>query len=469
MSDAPDSLRFRRQWILSKRADAPGGLTGSIALSGGYRLYHNRETRLGMAGHAESGVIVLGTAVDPACPEGIEARLFTAWRSGEESLCRAVVPVVGVYVVVAYSKESLCILTDPGAMLGIYARDGEFASTPSLFEKLERDESIDRVFRFGGTDDWYPGSLTPFRGVRAILANHAVDVIKGTSRRFWPMEEPAALTYEEGLGRAASLIRSSMERLPSKGNVLLSLTGGYDSRVNLAAAKQILDRVECFTIVDEHVKACDREVPMALASRFGLRHRCIENREPGDDFLRLYQEIGAGLSAGGRLRVIGACEQLAEPGNIHVNGNLGAITKSFYWPNDSPRSVSIGVLAKEFAQRPACIHDGLEEWLGSVPPMSPTTVYNLMYLEQRGGRWMGIGETASQLFYDSFTPFCSREVFECVCGMPRASQRNGLILRGLVEVLWPDLLEVPYCRAVRRWTKFVPRGIKNRIRGKSPC
>ncbi len=73
---------------------------------------------------------------------------------------------------------------------------------------------------------------------------------------------------------------------------------------------------------------------------------------------------------------------------------------------------------------------------------------------------MGIGETASNLFYESGSVFCSRQVFECICGMPSSSQGDGRLLENLVGELWPELLEVPYSSGTTMLKRLLPKKLK---------
>ena len=230
--------------------------------------------------------------------------------------------------------------------------------------------------------------------------------------------------------------------------------------------KRQVASIEFFTIADKSVRACDLEAPASLRERFGLNHRFVEN-EPSPDWLTdLYDEIAAGMSIGGRREILGACRQIAGPDYIHVNGNLGGIVKALFWHSPHPKAVKLRALAKEFLKRPPCIVNGIREWQDSLPELPASFVYDLMYIEQRMGRWASIGETAANLFYRSATPFASRELFEAVAGMPEAYKPGGRLAEDFVEKLWPQLLEVEFCKE-RKWI-FVPKRVRRLVKRLTP-
>lgn len=459
------SLRLRRQWaVLRAGDDAPAGWT-SRTLPGGYVLRTHPETPTETSGGGTAGLILLGLALNPAYP-GAGVLAPPPWSTAPDHVQTVAFlrNLGGTYAVVRYDAHGIWLYTDPAAMLGVYYSNGRAASSPSLLPGLARDPAIDDAFPFGGADDWYPGSLCPFVGVKALLANHCLDVARGSAARFWPSTEFKPVGHDEGVHRACDILRGMMHAAVAAGPVLASLTGGKDSRVVLAAAKDVADRIEYFTLDGPGVKRCDVDLAGRLAERFGLDHRFVPIPDPPDWLLDRYDEMTAGLAVGARRQIAGACRTLASPSYLHANGNLGALAKSFFWHSPRPRSVRRSALAKEFTRKPPCITAALDEWLASLPPMPATAVYSLMYLEQRGGRWMGPGETAASLYYQSFTPFNHRVLFEILAGMPAESLYGGKLLVGFVEHLWPELLEVPYCRATRNWGTYLPKSFKERVK-----
>lgn len=464
--ESAERNRLRRQWVLGRIEDP--ARSGWIAheLGSGLRFLAHPDLRVRRFGDETSGLLLVGTPFHARLGmREAEQRLRDPGLCEHEPLARFLDGLGGTYVVIRFDLHSTWIYSDPAAMLGVYYAAGRAASSPSLLPGLERDTDLDREYPLGGRDDWYTGSLTPFLGVRALLANHALDVFSGATVRFWPHRAVEAREPEEGLREASELLRLAMRDLTDLGPLLVSLTGGRDSRVNLAAAKELAQGIHFFTLRSTSIKACDREAPEQLARDFQLDHRFVDPAPTAPWLTEMYDEMTGGLALGTRREILGTCNQLASNDGIHVNGNLGAITKSFFWPTPSPKQVKRRALAKEFVNKSPRILAGIDEWLSSLPEGLPAiVVYNLMYLEQRGGRWMGVGETASNLFYESVTPFCSRELFETISGLPTRNQYGGTLLVDFVRELWPELLGVPYCRQTRNWGSFLPVSVRSRMR-----
>ncbi|MDA1266720.1 MAG: hypothetical protein O2816_16700 [Planctomycetota bacterium] len=456
------AVRLRRQWCLARGRAGPEDWP-ECRLGSGWSVVHHADLAVRVLG---DGLALLGEAslVGATSEADFLTELGGAAQS-HEALLTALERLAGVYVLVHVAGGEANVYTDPGGMMGVVFEPGIAASSPALLPRISRDESLDAVYTFGGTDDWYPGSLTPFRGVRALLANHVLDVDTGAMTRFWPTEAPRGRSQDDALDRAAALLRGHMQSLVYRRPCLVSLTGGRDSRLSLATLRDCHDQVAFFTIATPGVKACDQEIPAELAERFELRHLFVDDAECGPWLTGAYDEITGGQAIGARREILGACAQLAGAEIVHVSGNLGAILKSFFWHSKDPREVRVDSLMKEFTQKPGLIRNGVEEWLRSVPGHFPAPfIYDLMYLEQRGGRWMGPGEAAASLFYAPYTPFCSRELFMVLESMPPAALFGGTSLEELSRRLWPEVGEHRYCPITRSWGRFLPRGLKNRIR-----
>lgn len=458
--------RLRRQWVVQPQSDAHEFGWRSHPLIDDYVLRAHTDLRIQrFEGNGGGVLFLIGIAVDPTTPNN-QPQFQPQQLQSFEHVVDAVIPLAGTYAVVWHDQTTLRLLTDPAAMMTVYHKLGRASSSIALLPDVHRDPIIDEQYRFQATDDWYTGSLTPYTGVKSVIANHWLDVRTGETARFWPCHPAAPMEATGGIDHAGDLLRRIMHGFIDLDSAvcLVSITGGRDSRVCLAAARQRHGDVSFFTIRNKFVKQCDLQLPALLADRFALHHRFVDGEPAPAWIFELYDEISADMARGARRDILGACMRLAGSNHVHINGNLGALTKSFFWDCAEPKAVKVASLAKEFVQKPPCIMAGIEEWLSTVPDLPPTEVYNLMYLEQRGGRWMGVGEMAANLFYDSVTPFCSRQLFEVMNGLPVQLQRNGALLIEFVRRLWPELLTIPYCKETRSWGGFLPKRLKHTIR-----
>jgi hypothetical protein len=442
-----DRYRFRRQWAVLRENDGFDSNWKRFRFSSGDTLYAHPDLPTRIHESEGSVRVELGILLDGPieheipndCVAGESLEQFDRWVSG----------VAGTYVVLRYTEDSLSIYTDPGAMMGVYYHEGRASSSPSLLPGIERDERIDSMYRLDPQNDWFTGSICPFKGVKFLLANHCLTLASGVIRRFWPITISAGADPLESISKCGNLLRSTVEQVSSHGTLLLSLTGGKDSRVNLAAAKNILGGIQCFTIRAPGVSKCDVSIPNSLASRFSdISHRFADVPESEPWLTEYYDEISGHMSVGARRGILGECLEISKFGTIHLSGSLGGVSKAHFWHSKHPQDVMIKSILSKFSNPAPCIIDGITEWLKTVPSgMAPSAIYNLFYLEQRGGRWAGVGENASALFYQPISGFNSRQYFEALCSVPEEMQFEGRLNVEMIRNLWPELLQVPFCPA----------------------
>ena len=82
------------------------------------------------------------------------------------------------------------------------------------------------------------------------------------------------------------ILTNMIEAATHRRECVMSLTGGYDSRLLLACAHAMLDKVEFFTIKSTYTKDYDIAIPRRIAREKSLRYSVIYD-EPDD----LYREI----------------------------------------------------------------------------------------------------------------------------------------------------------------------------------
>lgn len=457
-----EKMRFRRQWVIKNSGQAVFPGWSEYQLSETKSIYCHPDLSICSVELPARRFLLLGIGI--SSKDGENSYWFD--QLDETSAIDSILEEVeGVYVFVDCKGEQVKLYTDPAGMMGVYYRNGIAASSPNLLPDLERDKDVDSQYQLSGTDDWYTGSVCPFKNTKYLLANHSLDLETCEVERFWPLKNFDELSFEEGVAQCSDLMRNAVGQYVRRGDVLLSLTGGKDSRVNLAAAKSFLDQITVFTLRSPQIKLCDVEAPRLMSDVLNFEHHIEDVHENDKGLVELYDEISGNLALGARRDILAACKAFEGKDTIHLSGNLGAITKSYFWPNKSPTSVNLDALLREFVQKPQVLVEGAEEWLESVPNhLAPHVVYNLMYLEQRGGRWMGVGENASSMFYQPVSLFCSRKLFETISSMPLATQYGGTLLEDFANYMCPELNSVPYCKNTRNLSSFIPRSIKNKLK-----
>lgn len=457
-----------RQWALVPQDDPLLRHGRVVHEARGFALVANELATVAIAAGGERTVCVLGAATIPSDPsqtmDGI-ARLLASSGDVRGRIC----DLAGCYAVIVWNESGCVAYTDPASIIGLYHTDDarQLASTPALLGEPCIDPQIESWFAANPQNNWIPGPATLVAGVRAVPANCSFRMGTGAIERFWPLPEDLSPPGRDPVAVVADDIRGACEAVAHDDrSIVLSITGGYDSRVCLAGARHVLDQCSLFTLRPSEREGPDVTMARELASLARQPHRVIDCPEATSEQIAAFDRLCAGQVRGAAREVIGGSARVAEGPAIHVGGGLGAVLKNYYGPKAGSRQSAVkpSELLTDFAGPPASIVRSVEQWLDSVSDLPPQLQRTLMYVEQRTARWGGPTELGSSLFYDPFTPFCSRRVILAAAFAEDELLERGRFHQAVIERLWPELVSVGFTRARSPMMRLVPRGLKERLR-----
>lgn len=390
----------------------------------------------------------------------------------------------GRFLMVVIDGEWQRVYPDPAASLGIvFGQDqGPAGSTASLFDERQfpPDRSLTDILGMPGSDKWYPFGSTPRRGVTRLLPNHFLDLTTWQQVRYWPTATLTSSGAADNLVTSiAQRLRGTLSAVAARWPIHLPLTAGKDSRVLLAAAREVISRGRCFVMSSGRI---DKDVAMArkVARRAGIGIDVLPAMTGSqEDFKRwLYR---TGDSVAGRIAREYVTLRQLNPNGALLPGNGGAVGKGVYWrPDDfhgeainqeplTPDAVlrRIKLPVAETLLKPAAA------WLAGLTGQQRLTVLDLLYLEQRLGCWAGPQQYGVDPYVAChLSPYTDRMIFEAMLALPVPYKRENHLARDLCDRLWPELAIMPFnqwpgfrgwvahCRAsLRRGARFLPKRI----------
>jgi len=462
------ALQFRGQWYIGRQSPIIDFHWEKYPLADGFFLYIHKDQRVDFNEFNGVSVAVIGLAFSPQFPQERLASRLAPIANDEELFLNELNNLAGSYAIILFSKGQLKLFNDAGGLMGIYFEKHKAASSLRLLAPLEQDKWLDENYKFELGNDWYTGSNTAYTNHKKLIPNCSLDLHAGKYERYWPLDDFTQPyqkhTDEELVNMIVSLLRSMMTGVAVQGDLLISITGGQDSRVILAASKSIWKSQKFFTISGKGIDSDDIKISELLAKATGINHKFYPIVSTPDWLYKLYDNICAGESIGMRREISGTCFKMEGVNTIHVNGNYGALCKSYYWHNKSPQIFKQSSVMRDFTLLSKLTVEGVNEWTKTLPELKATQKYNLFYLEQRGGRWISAGENSSRLFYETFSPFNQRMLFTYICSLSEDLQHGGKLLKILTARMSSEISGIPYAKARRNWSKYIPGNVKNKIK-----
>lgn len=431
---------------------------------------HLSLPRMRLVGRDEQAIgWILGFPIDRngmLWSDGSEIRVPWGSDRTDESIEEFVYGFGGRFLAAFVGEPKKRLYLDPvGSLSMVYCAHQEIvASTPNLIPRDRHTKfHLELAMEMGipHTNAMYPLELTPRHNVERLIPNHYLDLDKWERVRHWPKQP---LRDDDSVGNAVAAVAEITKRhisaIVSRTPTYLRLTAGGDSRMLLACAKGVADRLHLFTVpIPDDGGNLDVAVARMIADRIGLRHFVPEFQESSDADLDDYM-TRIGYSTG---EVRGwqstSMFRRANCAYAQLDGAIGSLDRgAFYKSGDtSTTRITPERLMRE------CLGPcsertipPLRRWLETAPDMDTFQLLDLFFVEQQLGCWAGVlpyaegGDPGAILF-----PMCHREVITRMMTLPTEyriygfySCENGRsgsppFMKAIIEREWPELLEWP--------------------------
>ena len=411
---------------------------------------------------------LIGHILDPFTPEATNADILRALLrhvTSREALIAATDRFGGRWLLIAVnSNESFLFHDALGLRQAFHTEPAEIGalwvmSQPGLASEVlsltPDEQALDYVDTqtFRRTSEYrFPATASTFRGIKHLVPNHWLDLKTGKSHRYWPLVPLEILTPEAAIDRLGALMSGLIRAAATRFDLALSLTAGLDSRLVLAAARGVADRLSIMTLrqgrmPDHHA---DIEIPARLLKRLGLPHEVVHATSTMTPEFSMHfkrnvylahdhygHDAEAILKHYGRTRAA-LTGSAAEVGRCPFRAKLPHADHVLFTPE---------LLAwLEYSSTHPFLVTHFREWLTDASQQSHVKLLDLFEWEQDYGSWLAM----TQLEFDSawreiFTPYNCRQVLTTLLGVAEQYRKapDYLLFRRAIQKAWPELLLEP--------------------------
>ncbi len=464
-------LLYRRQFVLGPRSvnrlDGREGWT-ELALADRLILTVHPDLELHHLSRGEFTLVLLGYLLDPLRPELTNAECFhNLARSGE---CPTFAEVVqrtaslgGRWALLYRHQRELKLFTDPfGSRQIFYHAKGVekwCASQPHVIaQQLHIPRSVDPDLLgfvssplFAETENCWVGDGTLYDGITHLLPNHYLDLTEGKVVRYWPSRKFEHFPLGQAALSISDLLKGLLESASRRQPLLLAVTAGWDSRVLLAASRNLRGQIHYFTqrfgaMTEAHA---DLAVPARLLKKLGLKHHihdCPDEVDPAFKEI-LYKNVST-IQSEHKIPLYYDYYK-HHGGSLNVNGNGSEIGRNHLRYASNPRSGrdladSFGRKDDPYAMR--C----LQRWLEETQPVvdqCEMDINDLFYWEQRWmGNWKASWSADLDIAIEEFMPFNCRAIMELFLSTDKECRlvKQPAVHRAVIEYTWPEALSEPF-------------------------
>jgi hypothetical protein len=408
---------------------------------------------------------LLGIALQSASDRATPAEQLASHDS--DSLLEVYGSWSGRWILVGESELHL----DASGLLGCFYRTFQHgpttelwaSSSPALLATLPgrpRLRSTEPRIHWEKGMDWYPPPRSRFAGVTRLLPTQVLSLATDGGGRvsprppLVPVGEPRS--YESTLDELQRILLTSLTNLRGRDDqVRLPLTGGLDSRLILAVAKEVGLPVSTFTFRYRSMATGDRVLPPLLAGELGYEHQFVPPATPSRRRLELFDAHTAKhcVDIDRRFFARGQWSAFRAP-SLVLRGGVFEVGRCFYhrkFPdaatNDLAGTIAARFRFREFHSGSQAHLEGIAEWAEWVErtPCPGLDWRDRLYLEQRLGGWASSIEQALDLTaYERAYIANSHLYMSTVLALPEETRLAGRHHVDLVRRMAPELLRFPF-------------------------
>ncbi|MBX2817084.1 MAG: hypothetical protein KTR24_13845 [Saprospiraceae bacterium] len=242
----------------------------------GYTLYS--RCRLEVSTEASKTIVLLGDAIDFQNPLRSNEEIL-ALGINEKNIFEYFKFVGGNYVVIIIEVDSILIFHDAGGVFKVfYTTQGGrkvVASDPRIIRHFTKCSVDPQGFEFYSHSRFQQkhirlGNRTKYDNVRQLLPNHALNLSRLTTSRFYPLREIARLSVTDAKQHVRGLMENAVEGFGSRYKLACSITAGFDSRVVLAATRKMTEDIRYYTWTRKDPP--EKDIDVAVAKKIALDH-----------------------------------------------------------------------------------------------------------------------------------------------------------------------------------------------------
>lgn len=335
----------------------------------------------------------------------------------------------------------------------VHASRCRLSSHPEILARMggyDRSALIEFMSRVDSAA--YPGTSTPYTEIKRLMPNTRLRLPSGDVERFFPREPlPERELTDELVDDVAELLTTQLRLLNEDYELAMSLSAGLDSRVSLAATREIADDVEYYTYDVSGNDYAESETTGQLCEALGLDRQIIDlSDEPPPEFIELFSQHTSDMSTMGRRREMYNLLKEFPSDRLELRSNVAEVARTFYKKHlvAAPNRIRAETFQKLYFQ--AMSAQVLREFEELIETTSFTSEdiynydpYDLFYWEQRMGSWLALWLLEMDVSHDNFVVYNNRTLLKKMLSVDLEHRRSDALFYRLIETLWPECLSVP--------------------------
>ena len=366
----------------------------------------------------------------------------------------------GRYILILEEGESLSLYTDATSLISCYyhtRRDIYASHSVTLHALLKEIYKIDEPQRYANSGGFLDHSK--FDNIYKLNCNMKLNVNFNSRKRIFPYKELRELDYLEISEKHNELLLNSADYIVNNNkNVILTLTGGYDTRLTLALFKKYSNQINYLTYTFNFkvnnwrtkVYKIDENQTLNIANNLNLNHKLVnvDNIPPVKEVKELYPFFETQYSS----KVINYyANNYKEKNTALLKSTIYGLAKPLYgkklkdYPYDINKVIPILITWTKYIKKnekmkmKKILRSYMDRNDSEAALNSGIDPYYLFYYEARLNNWNASMAQESDNYVDTQILVNYREATFDFCMMNYDDKKKYRLHLNLIEKNWPIL------------------------------
>jgi hypothetical protein len=499
---AVDISLFKRGFILFRKSDYPSADVGFLRIDNyhshdfkeipiadtGYDIFIDNNYNLNLEQKDEVTICAIGTLLDTQncksscsdiCKKILDLFALNKDFVNNEKLLDYLDYINGRYVVFILLKNDVFVFNDACGLRSVYYHKNKFlfSSHYNLLNLFANEKESEFFAKF---QDYkksqiskgkqvplcLPGNLSPLNNICLLVCNHVYQTSKLKQLRFFPRVIAPEFNFDQASSYISDTIKTQLSYLADKYQLIQGLTNGIDSRLNLAAAKDIINKIFYYAYSTDNYHSLDihklnfsdavlfndvsaaEEISNKLKLNFKLLSisKSVSCDEASILSLNHYHNYLSEFLEGFKELKIPRVKEL-----MHLRTEISKILRKSGF--SAKRDLSGLDLAKQFTNW-SMIYDASDEIYPLVvdyyqdfinefnlnqADLHNYNVCDIFYIEHRLNQWLSSTLIQQDPIADSFALFNTRKILTYGMNIPKLLKDNSIFTSEITDLLWSDL------------------------------